>query len=123
MRESILERSRRFERGGKLAQTFAECRRKLIELLIQSPQGRELLQDLSKLVLEIAHRLEHFSQILDLHLELVERLKYICKIGKLVHRFQNKRDLSELLLQWPDLLKNRRYRQIGLKRVGILAAW
>ena len=34
MRESILERSRRFERCRKLAQAFAECRRKLIELLI-----------------------------------------------------------------------------------------
>ncbi len=67
-------------------------------------------QDLSKLVLEIAHRLEHFGQILDLHLELPQRLKHICKLGKLVHRFQNMRDLSELLLQWLDLLKNRRHR-------------
>ena len=74
-----------------------------------------MLQDLPKLALEIVHRLEHFGQILDLHLELAERLKHICKLGKLVHRFQNKRDLCELLLQWLDLLKYRRYGSIGLK--------
>ena len=83
MRESILKRSRRFERGDKLAQTFAKCHAKLIDLLIQGLQRRELLKDdLSKLVLEIVHRLEHFGQILDRHLELPERLKHICELAK-----------------------------------------
>jgi hypothetical protein len=107
MRESILKHSRWLERCGNLAQAVAECYRKVIELLIWSLKGRELLQDLSKLVLEIVHRLEHFGQMLDLHLELPERLKYICQLGKLVHRFNNIRDLSELLLQWSHPLKNR----------------
>src|SRR5208282_1183345 len=105
---------------GKFAQAFAERRAQLTELLIQSLQRRELLQDLSKLILETVHRLEHFGQILDPHLELTERFKHTYKFGKLVHRFQNKRDPSELLLQWSDLLKNGRYRQAGLKRILLI---
>ena len=116
MGESVLERSRRLECHGKLVQAFAERYRKLIEFLIQSLQGPKLLQNLSKLFLKVVHRLEHFGQILDLRLEITKGLEHIRKLRKLVHRFQDKSYLSELILEWLDLLKNGRYRQSRLKR-------
>ncbi len=116
MSESILESSRRLECHGKLVQAFAERYRKLIEFLIQRLEGPKLLQNLSELVLKVVHRLEHFGQILDLRLELTKGLEHIRKLRKLVHRFQDKGYLSELLLEWLDLLKNGRYRQSRLKR-------
>ncbi len=120
IRESILQTGGRFQRGGKLAQTFVECHRELIEFMIQGLQRPELLQDPSKLILKIPHRLEQFGEVFDLRLELPEGFKHICKLGKLLHRFQNQRDPGELLLKWLDLLKYRRYGYTRLKRVFVI---
>ncbi len=120
MRQPVLKGSRRLERGSKLVQAFTEGRAKLIEFLVKCLQRCELSQDSSKLILEIAHRLEHLGQVLDPHLELAKGLEHIRKLRKLVHRFQNNRDSSELLLQWPDLLKNSRYCRTGLKRILLI---
>src|SRR5580700_6689701 len=116
MRESVLKRHRRFERSGKRAQALAEPFRKLIEFLIQSLQGAKLIQNLSELVLETAHRFEQFGQFLDMCPKLAQRFKHTPKLRKLSYGFQNRRYLSELILKRLYLLKHRLYRERGVKR-------
>ena len=100
---------------------FAERRAKLFEVLIEMFQRSELIHDLTKLVLENVHRLEHMGQIDYPQLELTERLKHLCEIAEPLHRFAKRRDANELRLQRLDLIKNRRDCQSCLK-TGILAA-
>jgi hypothetical protein len=74
-----------------------------------------LLQDLLKLVLEVVHRREHFSQVPDPSLELAQRFEHACKLGELLYRFEDNCDLRQLRLERSNLIEDRRYRQTGLK--------
>jgi hypothetical protein len=115
MGESILKSCGGLESRGELAQTFAERHTELAEFLVERFQRRELFQHLLKLVLEVVHRLEHFSQVPDLSLELAQRFEHACKLRELLYRFEDNRDLRQLLLERSDLIEDRRYRQTGLK--------
>src|SRR5271166_6436326 len=67
-------------------------------------------------MLEVVHRREHLGQVLDPRLEFAERFEHTGELRKLLHRFEDKCYLSQLLLKRSDLIENRRHCQTGLKR-------